>query len=458
MNSHSSIDCGPMARLLKAAGLGGLLACGMAAYGQRNIDYANAVVTAYGAATCGPTTCSSSPPVNRAQVAPDRFVMQGATAIQLVNQQFSTVTWRLRERLAAAPLVSATSARAVAMQAWSTSALAFNAGSGVGAWPGEPFPLLSQAAPSTPEPQAPPLLQSRFGMYFRVEHGNSEFDPTAYDRGFEVGATSFTLGGDFMLRPDVLVGLAYTHDTATSDLDTGDGGQPGSLETRGDSLLVYGAYYPSVHTFFDATLTFGRNRYSNLRKFAFVAPWLADGVLQDTTTADTEGSQYGLNVGGGYNFMRGPATYGPYARLSYAHVKVDGFTEDGGEVKNEIGLSNNLRVSAQSFSSLVSTIGLQASYAHSTSWGVVVPNAFIEWAHQFQDALTPALNGASRESASAASMTMRTTPVDRDFFTLGAGVAAHLGVGRSALLHVQTDLGRSGQKAYTLAAELRLEF
>lgn len=393
----------------------------------------------------------TSPDSNQAQVAPDRFVMQSATALQLVNQQFSVVHRRLNERLAAAlgqgpgPMAVTTAG----LDGWGPYLLA-SLSPGVGA--------LAQAQTSTDVPATLSLSgqspgNPALGMFVHVERGRNKVAPTDFDRGFNVNATSFTVGADYLLNPKTLLGISYVHDNARSNLDTSDGGQPGSLELRGNTVLLYGAWYPTPDSWLDATLLYGRNKYSTVRKFDFEI-----SEILDTTTGNTSGTQRGISLGAGFTVPRERWTFGPYARLDYTKIKIDGFTEEGGNKLNEDGTSNNLAVRSQELESLLTRLGGQVAYSVGMGWGVLAPYGFLEWAHQFRDDRSSQLVASKRDVASDATMVIHTTPVDRNYGNLGLGLAAHFGVGRSALLYYQTEFGHSGQRANTLTAELRLEF
>jgi outer membrane autotransporter protein len=225
------------------------------------------------------------------------------------------------------------------------------------------------------------------------------------------------------------------------------------MELRGNTALLYGAYYPTPNSYLDATLLYGRNKYTTVRKFDFAI----SGIL-DTTTANTSGSQRGISLGAGFTMPHGRWSYGPYARLDYAKLKIDGFTEEGGSNLNEDGTSNNLTVHSQSVESLLMRLGGQVSYAVGVGWGVLVPYGFLEWAHQFRDDRTSKIVASMRDVPSDATMVIHTTPVDKNYGNLGVGLAAHFGVGRSALLYYQTEVGHQGQRANQITAELRLEF
>jgi outer membrane lipase/esterase len=436
------LQAGPAAALLA-----GLMAAGGSTQAQQNVGNTAQAVAAYCDATLGSTICaqSPSPPGNLAQVAPDRFVVQGATALHLVNQQFSMVSRRVQERL----VVASTARGAAAPRQPQPILLAVAVDVPLGS-------LFAQAAAPGSAALAGAVRQPSLGFYMRAERGANRVKPTDFDRGFDLRATSVTLGGDVLLNPQTVLGLSYAHDDARSSLDTGDGGQPGSTTTRGHSVSLYAAYRPSAYSYIDATLLAGRNKYATVRRFDF-----AISEIKDTTSGATRGRQHGLSLGGGFSFAREHLTFGPYARVDFARIRVAAFTEEGGQDLNLDGTSNNLSVDAQRFDSLTSRLGAQASHAVSTGWGVLVPYAFAEWVHQYRQDRTRQLSAALRDRLALNPddrIIIDTTPVDRNYGNIGLGLAAHLGIGRSAALYYQSEVGRAGQRANQLTGELRLEF
>lgn len=302
-----------------AAALLASLVPGGSAHAQQNVGNTAPVVAAYCLATKPPTLCGNSPPGNLAQVAPDRFVVQGVTALQLVTQQFSLVSRRLQERV----VVATGGGLATRPEAQQPIRLASASEA-----PLEVFAQSSVAAGGASSVARQPAL----GLYMRVESGGNRVKPTDFDRGFDLHATSLTLGGDYLLNPQTVLGLSYVNDVARSNLDTGDGGQPGSTNTRAQSIALYAAYRPSAYSYIDATLLAGRNKYATVRRFDFEI-----SKIKDTASGAAQGRQQGLSLGAGYSFARERITLGPYARVDYARIDVDAFTEEGGADLNEIG-------------------------------------------------------------------------------------------------------------------------
>lgn len=419
--------------------------------------------------------------LSQAQLAPDKFVMLSKTALAVSKQQFDHVQQRLDTLRGTAAGGAGTRSLAIgAPQPLVApgvqpppSALppsvpppisAFSSGvppasqasvapaSGEASSGGAPGSVGSAGAAgaggggSVGSIVAPgsPLPDKGLGLFVRVEGARASSDPTSFDPGFTQRATVFTIGADYRVHPDVVLGAAFGSSNSRSTLDTDDAAPSGNVSHRGTSVSLYGSYYPVPNGYVDAIVQFGRGRYNSRRDIP---------TLNDTAVGETSSSQFGASVGGGYAFAAQQWSYGPYARVSYSKAELDAFVEQRNPT------DSNLSVAEQSATSLISTLGAQVSYVVSQSWGVLVPNARLEWNHQFQDDkvqnIVATFAGAG---AGALPIDTATTAVDKNYFTFDIGLAAHFGAGRSGVLNYSTVIGRSGQTAQVITAELRLEF
>lgn len=73
----------------------------------------------------------------------------------------------------------------------------------------------------------------------------------------------------------------------------------------------------------DATLSYATIDFDTNRNVAL-------GPMSASNTGATKGTQWGLKLGGGYNLKNGRLVHGPVAALSWAKVKIDGFSENAG--------------------------------------------------------------------------------------------------------------------------------
>ena len=277
------------------------------------------------------------------------------------------------------------------------------------------------------------------GIFLNGQGSFGDQEGTAREPGFKFHTEGLTLGTDYRLTDNVVLGAAAGYLHTDSDLDEAGG----RVKLNGYSLSAFGSYYVGDKFYLDAIATYGWNDFGTSRNVTF-------GNTSATAKADPDGNQFAVSVSGGYNFNVGPLTVGPTARVNYINVRIDSFQERGADIFN-------LRVNSQRIESLATDLGAQASYAISLPWGVLSPLVRAEWEHE--------LKGGSRLiSGSLAADPLRTqfsTPTntpDRNYFNLAAGLSATLPRGASAFVHYETVLGRAHVTNHSFTAGVRFQF
>jgi outer membrane autotransporter protein len=271
---------------------------------------------------------------------------------------------------------------------------------------------------------------SDLGVFLNGQGSFGEQDATSREAGADFHTIGVTTGADFRLTRQVVLGGALGYLASKSELDTG------SFNGKGVSLSAFGTYYLGDEFYIDAIASYGWTWYETERR-------TDDGVAR----GDPDGTQIAVSVSVGHDLSFGALSIGPYGRVDYTHIEIDGFNERGAGPAN-------VRVSSQDLTSLLTTVGGHASYAIRTQWGVFSPTVSAEWQHEFEDnariVKASVIGGPTFES--------RTNNPDRDYFTLGGGLVATFRGGRSAFIHYESILGRDNFTYHGLTAGLRLEF
>ncbi|MEP6942052.1 MAG: autotransporter domain-containing protein [Betaproteobacteria bacterium] len=166
------------------------------------------------------------------------------------------------------------------------------------------------SALSTPRPQ------NRFDAYAVYDYGN-------YDRSGDFGGGSsnnntIVIGGDMKVSDQVLAGISFGYSQDRSSLGGGGG------YTLNDGMFTGYLGYGSGPWYVGATLGGGGLDYRNVhRSFAL-------GGGNRSESGSTNGTQLVGRLLGGYWFNASQELiHGPYARLTYQKIKVDGYAESG---------------------------------------------------------------------------------------------------------------------------------
>ncbi|MDX1655767.1 MAG: autotransporter domain-containing protein, partial [Candidatus Competibacteraceae bacterium] len=288
----------------------------------------------------------------------------------------------------------------------------------------------------------------RWGMYVQGSYGNGDKDATEQEAAFDYDSQGVTVGADWRYSDQLILGAALGY----SKTDGEFGNDGGSLESDGYNLSLYGTYYRDEAFYLNATALVGTTDYDQDRRLSYT---IGNTPVRQVFQADYDGSQTMISVGGGYEFNRGSRAYGPVARVEYQRTRIDGLDETPSS-PGQPGATWAINTEDQTAHSLTTSLGGQASYAVSTAWGVVVPNARVEWVHEFRDdarSVTGWFAGQRDEP-----FAVRTDKPDRNYFNALVGASAVLPGGATAYGYVESTLGREDQKETTVGLGARWEF
>jgi uncharacterized protein with beta-barrel porin domain len=277
------------------------------------------------------------------------------------------------------------------------------------------------------------------GIFLNGQGSFGDQDPSSREPGFKFHTEGLTLGSDYRVSDNLVVGAAagYLHTASTLDASGG------RVTLNGYSVSGFGSYYQADRFYVDAIGTYGWNDYGVSRSVALVD-------TSTTAKSDPDGHQSAISVSGGYNFIAGPLTIGPTAKVNYINVKINGFQERGADLFD-------LRVRGQRVESLTTDLGAQLSYAISMPWGVLSPLAHAEWEHEFKGGNRLIAGSLVADPLGTVFGAPTNTP-DRDYVNLAVGLTATLPRGVSGFLHYETVLGRDRVATHSFTAGLRFQF
>jgi outer membrane lipase/esterase len=288
-------------------------------------------------------------------------------------------------------------------------------------------------------------VAGRLGVFVNGIYSFGDKDTTSKEQGFDFDTGGVIAGVDYRFTDDLVAGMALSFSSTDADIDFG----LGDVDSRSYGVILYGTYHIGG-LYIDAHGSFNWNTYDTRRRIFYANPFEPGGVTDRTAKGDTDGQQFTINLGVGYDFRVARFTLTPYARLEYLNLRIDDFRERGAD-----GL--DLEVRSQRVESLQSALGGRVAYAISTPVGVVVPQVHGEWRHEFQ-------NDARNVTAKYAhdpfntSFAIPTDSPDRNYFALGAGAVAVFKGGLSGFLSYETILGLRDVSHHSFTGGVRVEF
>lgn len=262
----------------------------------------------------------------------------------------------------------------------------------------------------------------------------------------EGGSDSFgggvTLGSDLRLGRLGHAGLSFGYTRLDTDYDR----TSSAADLDSYAFSAYGALYPTDFLYVDGIVTGSLLRF-DVRNDVLIL----DGAPESgRLSGDADGWTIGGSLGAGLELPMGALLLRPFLRGDYLRTHFDSFTQSGGDG------TLDLRIGSQESTSITSNLGLDVGYAISTSIAIVTPHVRAVWVHEY-DEQADALTG-NLVALPDARFRLRPTSVDRDYATLGGGVAATFAGGFSQFIDYDAMIGFSNVVTHQVTVGLRWAF
>jgi outer membrane lipase/esterase len=199
-------------------------------------------------------------------------------------------------------------------------------------------PPVDMPVKARPYGKALPLSAiSPWSIYLQANGGVSDRQATAVSDGFHLDSVGGTVGAEYRLSPNAIVGAAFDYSNPEAHLNN----NAGTTEANSYQFGLYGGW-TDRNFFVQGLATAGFQDYRNTR------PGLGGGAI----TSSPDGSTFVVGGKTGYLFDIGPTQLGPIGGLTYAYAHVNGFTEQGDPAQT-------FAVRAQTEEALIGSVGMQ---------------------------------------------------------------------------------------------------
>jgi len=312
---------------------------------------------------------------------------------------------------------------------FSASGLAMQ-GTGPG-YSGSLFGVAGPTGKETKDVVAPVPEEKKWGAFLT---GVGEWVDVGGDgnaRGYDITTGGFTLGLDYKVCPNFVVGIAAGYAGTGADLTDG-----GDVWVNGGKLGLYATTFVGGW-YADAAVTGGYNSYDTKRS-----------ALQGTARGSTDGGELNVLVGTGFDIRFGALTIGPTATFQYTLVGIDGFTETGSLAP--------LNIAGRNAESVRTQLGFKASYDWKVGGVLVRPEIRASWQHEYGDS-SYALD-ASFANGAGNSFLVNGPELGRDSLLLGVGVVIQCSETFSTYFYYDGELGRLNYDRHGVSGGVRVAF
>lgn len=352
------------------------------------------------------------------QLTPDQVAAQGNNAVETSFTQLSNIRWRLgalhnntgNRMLALGGLMLAVNDQAV------------------------PVGLLADAGGDNGNIANSGRLSGFING--RIQLGSN--GTTSNTAGYDFSTDGVTTGIDYRFTEQLVLGGALGYANTSNDYSSSRGNMTSDTTT----LSFYGSYYTLRNVYLDWIVSYGGNNYNSTRNIVYSG-------INTQTQGDANGNQLATSLSLGTDIVRDAWLFTPYLRVDYVAARINGYVENGGN-----GLA--LAYDGQNVYSLVSAAAARVSRAISTASGVYTPSVHLEWEHQYR--ADQRLITARFAEDPSASFQITTDSPGRDYFNLGAALAATWPGGRSAFITYETVLGLANVRDSMFDFGVRQEF
>lgn len=297
----------------------------------------------------------------------------------------------------------------------------------------------------------------RLSAFLSVDYQREHQHATRYETGRRSNLAGLLLGSDYRFGTTGLIGLGLRLNERSGDFDN----DTGDFRIRANGAVLYGSWFPRPSVFIDANATIDRRklevqRIVTVRKEVFGNPMFPPNIVYDpppaAVDADSDSTEWNLELRSGADFSAGVFTWGPRVALTSRRTETDAFTESG-------DTPMTLAFDAQTEDSLRTAVGFQATRAFNRSTAVWVVQFNADWIHEFEDdqrIITARFAEDLRPDPTQ--LAFLDAPPDRDVYAGRLSLVAVFAHGFSAFANIEGLLGHDYIDRYGATLGLRREF
>ena len=284
------------------------------------------------------------------------------------------------------------------------------------------------------------MSYGQLGVFVNAMGDNGDRDSTGNERGFSFSGGELTTGVDYRFGETGFLGMAFGFTHSKTDVKDGRG----KLGARSYNLVLYGSVNPTPESFIDVNMIVGGGQFEQDRNIVFndTDPTPPDYSINQVASASYFSKQSSLNLTLGYDLANGALSVSPYVGVNIMNSSADAYDESISD-PNANGGGLALHIDEQSFDSKTMTFGTQLAYVTNHAWGVLMPQATLEWINETKGN-AEVVKGHFVGDPNQGQFRLPTDAVDSVYYSLGLGCSAIFPGGNTLYGMYQKFIGYEG--------------
>lgn len=275
-------------------------------------------------------------------------------------------------------------------------------------------------------------MSGRFSLFVDGAKVDGNQNQTAKEVGYDLDTDHFTVGLDYRISNALVAGFAYGNSDTT--LEYSDAGN--QTDNKTDHYILYASWYRDNFAV-DTMLAYASGEFDTRRR-----------ILDSTAVGNTDNSITYFSVAGSYDFVNGGLTWGTFASFDYLDGTIDAFAETNGG-------GWEVAFAKQDVKSQIYAMGLQANYAASFGWGVLVPHIRAEWRTELEDERDFIVGRFVQDPSS--SFELAADDPDDNWYQVSAGASAQFAHGIAVFADYEEVLEYADTDLRTITLGVRWE-
>jgi outer membrane autotransporter protein len=302
----------------------------------------------------------------------------------------------------------------------------------------------------------------RWGSFIDASYGYGSKDPTDLEDAFDFDSQEFTIGIDYRFSSSLVAGLIFGYSDKEIDFNSALSIVDGGIVSDGASAILFGML-EGDRAYVTASVGYQQLTHDTTRRISY--PSFTPGVpgANSTATSSADSGAFLLTASTGYPFRLGAFAVEPTININYSDITVDAFTERSRRASGSTDDPFDLRVSEQSFDSMIVAPAVKFQYVFAPSFGALIPYLIGRYhAELSNDARTissqyaDAINSLS--GTAGTSFAVSTDEPDDAYYTAAAGMTVVVGNGLNGYVQYMKVLEFENYDDAVITGGFRYEF